>query len=110
MREQVDPETVKMWPTPNASDNRDRGEHQHSGNQEAHRERQASHALDVGFREKRGAQPGMGGMVDGVSRWLDEPEGIPRVIGKAPDRAKRLKALGNAVVPQLVEVLGIIME
>ena len=87
------------------------GEHQHSGNQEAHRERQASHALDVGFREKRGAQPGMGGMVDGVSRWMDEPEGIPRVIGKAPDRAKRLKALGNAVVPQLVEVLGrMVME
>ena len=82
------------------------GEHEHSGNQEAHRERQASHALDVGFREKRRSQPRMGGMVDGVSRWMDEPEGIPRVIGKVPDRVHRLKALGNAVVPQVVEVLG----
>jgi len=87
------------------------GEHEHSGNQEAHRKRQASHALDVSVRKERGAQPGMGGMVDGVSRWLDEPEGIPRVIGKVPDRVHRLKALGNAVVPQVVEVLGkIIME
>ena len=87
------------------------GEHEHSGNQEAHRERQASHALDVGFREKRRSQPRMGGMVDGVSRWMDEPEGIPRVIGKVPDRVHRLKALGNAVVPQVVEVLGgMVME
>jgi len=60
----------------------------------------------VSGRDKPSAQPGMGGMVDGVSRWMDEPEGIPRVIGKVPDRVHRLKALGNAVVPQVVEVLG----
>jgi len=60
----------------------------------------------VSGRDNPSAQPGMGGMADGVSRWLDEPEGIPRVIGKVPDRVNRLKALGNAVVPQVVEVLG----
>ena len=65
----------------------------------------------VSGRDKPSAQPRMGGMVDGVSRWMDEPEGIPRVIGKVPDRVNRLKALGNAVVPQVVEVLGrMVME
>jgi DNA (cytosine-5)-methyltransferase 1 len=43
---------------------------------------------------------------DGVSRWLDEPGGIPRVINGCPDRTPRLKSLGNAVVPQVVEALG----
>ncbi len=62
-------------------------------------------------RDKSQNQPRMGGMVDGVSRWLDEPEGIPRVIGKVPHRVNRLKSLGNAVVPQVVEVLGrMVME
>jgi DNA-cytosine methyltransferase len=82
------------------------GKHEYPGNQEAHRERKASHALDVGFREERRSQPRMGGMADGVSRWMDEPGETPRVIGKVSDRVNRLKALGNAVVPQVVEVLG----
>jgi site-specific DNA-cytosine methylase len=37
---------------------------------------------------------------------MDEPGETPRVIGKVSDRVNRLKALGNAVVPQVVEVLG----
>ena len=45
-------------------------------------------------------------MADGVSRWLDEPEGTPRVIEGCPDRRARLKSLGNAIVPQIVEILG----
>ena len=45
------------------------------------------------------AQPGLGGMVDGISYWLDEPT-IPRIATGIPDRVNRLKCLGNAVVPQ----------
>lgn len=45
------------------------------------------------------AEPGLGGMVDGFSYWLDEPT-IPRIATGIPDRANRLKCLGNAVVPQ----------
>jgi DNA (cytosine-5)-methyltransferase 1 len=46
-------------------------------------------------------QPGLGGTLsDGISTWMDEPD-IPRVGVKIPDRAKRLKAIGNAIVPQV---------
>lgn len=46
------------------------------------------------------AEPGLGGMVDGFPRWVDEPVDIPRVMRGAKDRVPRLKCLGNAVVPQ----------
>jgi len=32
--------------------------------------------------------------------WPNEPEGVPRVTAKMPNRADRLKCLGNAVVPR----------
>lgn len=32
--------------------------------------------------------------------WPEEPEGVPRVARNIPNRAARLKADGNAVVPQ----------
>lgn len=43
-------------------------------------------------------------MADGLPSWVDgywdiEP-GIPRVAAGMPHRAERIKALGNAVVPQ----------
>jgi len=56
----------------------------------------------------RQSQSGMGGVVDGVSCWMDgggltfwetEPE-PERVVQGAKDRGARLRALGNAVVPQ----------
>jgi len=50
-------------------------------------------------------EPRMGGMADGVSPWLDEPD-IGRVATGVKNRAGRLKALGNAVVPQVVEQIG----
>lgn len=52
------------------------------------------------LNNRRSAEPGLGGMADGLSRWLDEPAGIPRVRTGVKDRVGRLKCLGNAVVPQ----------
>ena len=45
-------------------------------------------------------EPGVGGMVDGVSCWMDEPGGIPRINGCVRNRVNRIQCLGNAVVPQ----------
>lgn len=62
--------------------------------------------------EWRSVEPGLGGVVDGISNWMDgdldfilnhywdtEPD-IPRIAEGIPHRVDRLKALGNAVVPQ----------
>ena len=60
--------------------------------------------------QQRAAQSRLGGMVDGIPDWVDrnfiinhywdtEPD-IHRVAIGVPDRVGRLKALGNAVVPQ----------
>ncbi len=38
--------------------------------------------------------------------WVEEPEGVPRVVQKLPGRIQRLKQLGNSVVPQIPEFLG----
>tara|TARA_Y100001970_G_C13867064_1_gene667100 strand:- start:510 stop:674 length:165 start_codon:yes stop_codon:yes gene_type:complete len=44
-------------------------------------------------------------MVDGVPRWLDEPD-CGRVASGIKNRVPRLKSLGNAVVPQVVAQIG----
>ena len=58
-------------------------------------------------------EPGVGGMADGLSARLDghygferEPS-IPRVAHGIPDRVHRLKALGNAIVPQIIRNIGL---
>lgn len=57
-------------------------------------------------------QRGLGRVVDGVPRWVDasswleEPKGVPRIAKGQENRAARLKALGNAVVPQIPFMLG----
>jgi DNA (cytosine-5)-methyltransferase 1 len=42
---------------------------------------------------------------DGIGWWATEPA-LGRVAHGVPDRAHRLKALGNAVVPQIPELIG----
>jgi DNA (cytosine-5)-methyltransferase 1 len=54
----------------------------------------------------RSVEQRVGDMVDGISRGLlrhfdREPEHIPRVTKGEKDRAKKLKALGNSIVPQV---------
>lgn len=54
----------------------------------------------------------LGGMAHGVSdrvdslAWLEEPEDVPRVIKGQENRASRLKALGNSIVPQVPAIIG----
>jgi len=43
-------------------------------------------------------------MADGLSAWMDEP--CPRVATGQKQRAARLKGLGNAVIPQIPEMIG----
>jgi DNA (cytosine-5)-methyltransferase 1 len=54
----------------------------------------------------RSVEQRVGDMADGLSRGLlrhfdREPEHIPRVTTEEKDRAKKLKALGNSIVPQV---------
>ena len=52
------------------------------------------------------AKPRLGrDLLDGVSPWMDEPD-IPRVGVGIPDRSKRLKGIGNAIVPQIATLIG----
>ena len=56
---------------------------------------------------------GLGGTFDGLSTWVDGDweRGVPRVIEGQKDRAKRLKALGNAIVPHVAsEIFTAIFE
>ena len=54
---------------------------------------------------KRGqVKPGLGRVAYGLPDWLDETE--PRTTTETKDRAKRLKALGNAIVPKIAAIIG----
>lgn len=65
-----------------------------------------------------GAEPGMGGMADGLPPEMDgriiwgrEPGNVPRLTEDTENRAARLKALGNAVVPaQAFPILNYIAD
>jgi DNA (cytosine-5)-methyltransferase 1 len=59
------------------------------GNQKTDRKGEASHAFNERFR----------------CEWLPEPD-VGRVANGVPRRVDRLKALGNAVVPQIPQMIG----
>ncbi len=54
------------------------------------------------------AQSRLGGeLSDGLSDRMDESEfGVPRVTTEKQDRAARLKAIGNAVIPTIPEIIA----
>ncbi|MBE9572955.1 MAG: DNA (cytosine-5-)-methyltransferase [Proteobacteria bacterium] len=52
----------------------------------------------------QGSQLG-GGITATGARWAVEPS-VGRVVNGIPDRVDRLKALGNAIVPQIAEEIG----
>ena len=67
----------------------------------------AADADSTGRKEQRGAEPD-GEEHEAPERgggWLPEPN-VGRVAHGVPSRVDRLKALGNAVVPQVVEQIG----
>ena len=80
---------MMMWTTPQSNDNRDRG----------------------GGCERRGStEESEGQTVDAVANgiggiWRTEPN-VGRVAYGVPNRVDRLTALGNAVVPQIPEIIG----
>ena len=61
---------------------------------------------------RRQLEPRLGRVADGLphwvdeSGWLEEPEGVPRVATGIENRASRLKALGNSIVPQVAFLIG----
>ena len=63
---------------------------------------------DEGLQGNRQWKPQskLGGMADGLSRWVDEPRDIPRVSQGVPNRVQRLKGLGNAILPQIAMRIG----
>lgn len=75
----------------------------------------------------RSIEPGMGRIFDGLPGWLDgirrdsrwparpgeaqaEWEAPRTVAGKVKDRASRIKALGNAVVPQVAYAMALVVK
>jgi len=85
--------------------------HGENGTQPTDKQSQGFSGGSVRVSKSRGQTSGefvsrLGGVVDGVSYWMDEPIGLNRTAHGVPNRTNRLKGLGNAVVPQLVAQLG----
>jgi len=88
-----------------------RGEREHASTELQASEREGDPRSQDRAEEERGEttfESYLGGGNDGISAWLDGSweRGIPRVAPSNKLRVPRLKALGNAVLPQLVYMVG----
>lgn len=63
---------------------------------------------DAAGRRGGQTQRGLGRGLDGIQAWLDGSweQGIPRVVAHQANRAPRLKSIGNAVSPQVAQVIA----
>lgn len=102
----------RLWIVANTQSQRVEG-HRTTGKQEP----QSQTKEGLSGRNSAGSRAGngvsksrMGRMADGISTWLDEPGDIPRVATGVKQRAARLKGLGNAIVPQIAEQIGLTIK
>jgi DNA-cytosine methyltransferase len=91
----------------NTDNERLQGHGEHRQLEREQREKQfAKNSLQNEHRTNRKFEQRMGDMADGISTGLlrhfdREPDHIPRVTKGEKDRSKKLKALGNSIVPQV---------
>ena len=68
------------------------------------------HNEDVSNGGRCETQLRLDGVANGVSYWMDEPRGIPRITTEQQNRPQRLKMLGNAIVPQHAYHIGLAIK
>ena len=93
----------------NSNDKRLQGFRQHKQLEREQREDEFAKS-STPTTKHRATQCRMGYMANGISEALsghfsEEPKAIPRVTTNQKDRTKKLKALGNSIVPQVVAEL-----
>ena len=69
-----------------------------------------SHNEDVSNRGRCETKLRLDRVANGISYWMDEPRGIPRITTEQQNRANRLKMLGNAIVPQHAYHIGLAIK
>jgi len=79
------------------------GEHPEQGERQVSKSGKRGGADDVAHADADSGSNAVGG--EASFQWLPEPS-VGRVAHGVPRRVDRLKALGNAVVPQVVEQIG----
>ena len=82
----------------NVSNSNDTGRSEQRGEESVQEEQFATECGGGGESE-----PGICGVVNGPPNWIHEPD-IPRVTTEKKNRVKRLKSLGNSIVPQVAMI------